>query len=298
MSGLVNARVLKNTKVAPDHYRLTLAAPEAARAARPGQFLHVRCGNTYDPILRRPISIHAVDQEKGEVTLLYRLAGRGTAILSEKRTGEQVSLLGPLGSGFSLPREGEKVSLVAGGIGIAPLFFLLQELARQGNSAAVFWGAANRKHFLSAQSAGKFSLLREIRELGHRIILATDDGSVGYPGLVTELFEQCVQGDGNGGPRFFRNSDALEALERCKLELAFQTNFVYGCGPRAMLSRLCRIIENLKINGEISLEERMGCGVGACLSCACKIREGGEDFYYRRACLEGPVFPAGEVVWP
>lgn len=297
MSGLVNARILKNIKVAPDHYRLALAAPEAARGARPGQFLHVRCSNTHDPLLRRPISIHAVDREKGEVILLYRLAGRGTAILSEKRTGEQVSLLGPLGSGFSLPGEGEKVSLVAGGIGIAPLFFLLQELARHGNSAAVFWGAANKKHFLSTQSAGKFSLLREIRELGHRIILATDDGSAGYPGLVTELFEQCAQVGGSGWARNFRESDALEALERCKLELAFQTDFVYGCGPRAMLSRLCQIIKNMSVDGEISLEERMGCGVGACLSCACKIREGGEGFYYRRACLEGPVFPAGEVVW-
>lgn len=301
MSSVADAKVLKQIKVAPDHYRLTLVAPEAALAARPGQFLHVRCGATRDPLLRRPISIHAVDRERGEVTLLYRVAGRGTALLAEKKKGDPVNLLGPLGSGFTLPLGREKVSLVAGGIGIAPLFFLLQELSRRDICAAVFWGSANKKQFFSAEASGRpgnrFSLLREIRELGHKVILATDDGSVGYPGFVTDLFELCVQGGSGGEVKVSCDADALEALEKCKLELAFQSDRVYGCGPRGMLRRLCEIIDKRGLTGEVSLEERMGCGVGACLSCACKIKEGEDGFQYRRACLEGPVFPAGEVVW-
>ncbi|BAF59988.1 2-polyprenylphenol hydroxylase and related flavodoxin oxidoreductases [Pelotomaculum thermopropionicum SI] len=261
----------------PGCRRLTLAAPGVAAAARPGQFLHVRCGNTLDPLLRRPISINAVDREKGEVAVMYRVAGRGTALLAGRREGEAVSLLGPLGNGFSMPRNGERVSAVAGGIGIAPLFFLLQELKETGIHAAVFLGAATK---------GSLLLVREISDLGHAVLLSTDDGSEGFHGAVTDLFYAAGSCPGRGG-----------AAGACLPEGFFPPGRVYGCGPRGMLARLCEIIEKWGIPGEVSLEERMGCGVGACLSCACKTRHGEGGYRYRRVCAEGPVFPAGEVVW-
>lgn len=285
---LTDAKVIKQKKIAPGYYRLTMAAPEVAEAAGPGQFLHVRCGNTLDPLLRRPISINAVDREKGEVTLLYRVAGRGTALLAEKKKGDTVSLLGPLGRGFSMPGSRERVSVVAGGLGIAPLYFLLQELGRLDHCAAVFLGAATRKQLF---------LIKEIKELGHKIVLATDDGSVGFPGTVTGLFELCIQDPSGGDVPVNCGGDAALALEKFKMDCLFLTSRVYGCGPRGMLKRLCEIIKLRGIPGEVSLEERMGCGVGACLSCACKTRSGRDGAVYRRACVDGPVFSAREVAW-
>jgi len=272
LSLVADAKVAKQMKIATGYYRLYLAAPEIAETARPGQFLHVRCSHTLDPLLRRPVSIHAVDREKGEVILFYRVAGRGTALLSENKRGDKISLLGPLGHGFSIPKRHARVFVVAGGIGIAPLYFLLQEMAAFGIKAEVFLGAATKKQLFFD---------KEIENFGHRVISSTDDGSAGYHGTVTDLFEEYVQKADKSGDVIRRNNDAG----------------VYGCGPYGMLKRLSEIIITAGISGEVSLEERMGCGVGACLSCACRTRGGENGVRYRRTCVEGPVFPAEEVVW-
>jgi dihydroorotate dehydrogenase electron transfer subunit len=254
---ITEAEIIKQTEILPGFHRLTLSAGEIAKCARPGQFLHVRCEDTLDPLLRRPVSIHAVDREKGEISLFYRTVGRGTALLAEQEKGDKLNLLGPLGSGFTIPESG-RVSVVAGGIGIAPLYFFLQELSGLKIYADVFLGASTKKQLF---------FTGEVKALGHIVFPATDDGTTGYHGTVVDLFEQNL------------------------------TDRVYGCGPAGMLKRLCRIIKNHKIFGEVSLEERMGCGVGACLSCACKTVSGGDNYRYRRVCVDGPVFPAGEVVW-
>ncbi|OPY58501.1 MAG: Dihydroorotate dehydrogenase B (NAD(+)), electron transfer subunit [Pelotomaculum sp. PtaU1.Bin035] len=269
---VAEAKVIKQEKIASGHYRLNLAATDIAEEARPGQFLHIRCGNTLDPLLRRPISIHAVDREKGEVVLFYRVAGKGTALLSKSKRGDTLSLLGPLGHGFSIPENLAQVSVVAGGIGIAPLYFLLQEMAMRGLSADVFLGAATEKQLFFCQ---------EVKNFGHKVIPATDDGSAGYHGTVTGLFK-----------KFLSNNDTQSSSVRHS-----DNARIYGCGPPAMLKQLSEIIKTAGIRGELSLEERMGCGVGACLSCACKIRSGESGVQYLRACVEGPVFPVGKVVW-
>ncbi|MFX4261465.1 dihydroorotate dehydrogenase electron transfer subunit [Pelotomaculum propionicicum] len=255
---ITDAEVVKQKEILPGFYRMALSAGEAANYAKPGQFLHVRCGETLDPLLRRPVSIHAVDREKGEISLFYRVVGRGTALLAVKEKGDRLNLLGPLGSGFTMPGNSGRVAVVAGGIGIAPLYFLLQELSGLKIHADVFTGAATKKQLFFTS---------EIKALGHSVFPATDDGTAGYRGTVVNLFEQ------NPADR------------------------VYSCGPAGMLKSLCRVIRKHGIWGEVSLEERMGCGVGACLSCACKTVSEGENYRYRRVCVEGPVFPAGEVVW-
>lgn len=269
MSLILEVKIIKQSEIAPGYFCLALDAPEVAEAAVPGQFLHVRCSNTLDPFLRRPLSIHAVDRGKGEVALLYRAAGRGTVLLSKKREGDSISILGPLGSGFSLPGSNERVFVVAGGIGVAPLYFLLQEMGRLNHQAAVFLGATTSKQLLC---------VREMKEMGHDVFSATVDGSEGFHGTVVELFETFLLKYFKSGPLYLPGR-------------------VYGCGPRGMLKKLCEILQQKGIPGEVSVEERMGCGVGACLSCACKIRDKKNGFRYRRTCVEGPVFPAGEVVW-
>jgi dihydroorotate dehydrogenase electron transfer subunit len=255
---ITDAEIIQQEEILPGYYRVTLSAFLAAIAAKPGQFLHVRCGSTLDPLLRRPLSIHAVNRERGEISLFYRIVGRGTALLAGKRKGEKVNLLGPLGSGFTMPEGVSAAVVVAGGIGIAPLYFLLQELSALKTCADVFLGAPTSKQLF---------FTREIEALGHRIFSATDDGSSGYHGTVVDLFEQNPAG--------------------C----------VYGCGPAGMLKRLSQVIKQNELCGELSLEERMGCGVGACLSCVCKTVNEGYGTRYSRVCVDGPVFPAGEVVW-
>ncbi|MDD4238399.1 MAG: dihydroorotate dehydrogenase electron transfer subunit [Desulfotomaculaceae bacterium] len=274
MSLVIDAKVVQNKQIIPGHYRITLATPYCTEKARPGQFLHVRCGSTQDPLLRRPISIHAVDPQAGEVSLLYRVAGRGTALLAEYRVGDMVSIFGPLGRGFTLPKGDGKVCVVSGGIGIAPLYFLLQKLAGLGIFATVFQGVATAKQILIED---------EIRELGHSVVVATDDGTKGFHGTVTSLFEDFLRGGGLVSKPGI-NEDGLVSC-------------IFTCGPPAMMKRLSEIAAQQGAYCEVSLEERMGCGVGACLSCACKIKDGSGWFHYRRACVEGPVFPAGEVFW-
>jgi len=306
LSLLVDVRLTKQKEIAPGYHRLTMAAPAVTEAARPGQFLHVRCGNTLDPLLRRPVSIHTVDRARGEVTLLYRAAGRGTALLAGKKKGEAISILGPLGRGFTLPGNNGKVAVVAGGIGIAPLYFLLQVLGERNIHAAVFWGAATEEQLFSAwkreKTGGKtirtrhFPIIQEMEELGHQVVIATDDGTAGFPGMVTELFELCLRDPSGGNIPVDSSGDAAPVPEGFGTD-RWPPGLVYGCGPRGMLKNLCGIIGRLGIPGEVSLEERMGCGVGACLSCACKTGDGRGGFAYRRACVDGPVFPAGEVIW-
>lgn len=141
MSLVFDGKILSHHWVAQGCCRLVLFAPEAAAVARPGQFLHVRCGNTADPLLRRPLSIHDVSRDCGLVTVLYRVVGRGTALLSTWKPGDRINIIGPLGRGFRVPPDQRRIALVGGGMGVAPLFFLARELVTAGRPVVVFQGA-------------------------------------------------------------------------------------------------------------------------------------------------------------
>lgn len=243
-----------------DVRRLVLSAPAVAETARPGQFLHVRCDGTADPLLRRPLSIHDVDRDRGLVTLLYRVVGRGTALLAGRRPGQdRVNVIGPLGRGFA-PPECRRIALVAGGMGLAPLFFLARELSAAGREVVVFHGARNAAELRFA----------DFSPLMVELATATDDGSAGYAGSVVDLFKESAAGH--------------------------RPDWVSAAGPTGMLRALGAVMESLALPGEFSLEERMGCGIGACVCCSCRIGTP-EHWGYRRVCADGPVFQAGEVVW-
>lgn len=263
MSLLVQAGVVSNRELVPGHFRMVLEAPEVAAVARPGQFVHVRCAPLMDPLLRRPISIHDVDRRAGRVHLLYRVSGRGTALLAQNSKLSTLDIMGPLGNGFSLPRPPAGIVVVGGGIGIAPLVFLVRDLVDAGNQVRFLAGFRSVRDVMA---------LDELEMLGVDLALATDDGSAGLHGLVTDLLDAAVE-DSN-------------------------ISFYYACGPRPMLQQVTQILARRALQGEVSMEERMACGVGACLSCACKTRDQGpEGFRYRHVCVDGPVFPAGEVIW-
>ncbi len=240
----------------PEHCFLEVEAPEMAREAEPGQFVQIRCGQGLDPLLRRPISIHRV---KGDhISFLFRIAGRGTQKIAEKQIGDYLDILGSLGQGFRLPSPKAKVALLGGGIGVAPLVFLADSL--KDCAVDLMVGAARRE-----------LLLPENYFSGLNYYPATDDGSWGYTGLVTDLLQDRLQ-QGENYEQF------------------------YACGPLPMLKALVQIAQKFGLNGQVSLEEKMACGLGVCLSCVAKIKDKQEhSFTHQRICREGPVFDWQEV---
>jgi len=242
-----------------------------AQTAKPGQFVAIQVQDStissFDPLLRRPISLAGISSELDEITLLYRIQGRGTEILSRAKCGEKLSVMGPLGKGFSLPEEGE-LWLIAGGIGIFPLYPLAQSALAQGLTVRLFWGGENQS-FL--ESAG----LAYWQALGIPIHLSTLDGSLGQKGLVTvqvkELFEKHTTSGG-------------------KLKVA-------TCGPKKMMQAVTDLCLDYKVPVEVSLEEHMGCAVGACLGCVVTLTDGAGTLIHKKVCQDGPVFRGEEVVW-
>lgn len=250
----VNAKVIKNIEVMPDYYKMVLDAPSVARAAKPGQFVNILVSDKFEPLLRRPFSIHSVSSSKLEV--LYRVVGKGTEIFSQKKQGDQLSVLGPLGNGFDLKAKKGRVVIVGGGIGIAPLVFLAKEFI--GKDVTALIGAKNKRHLLCAE---------ELKNLGCEVKIATDDGSYGFKGLVTELLKQNI---------------------RTKVK----PTMIFACGPKPMLKEVGNISKRHHIAAQVSLEEHMSCGIGACFGCVVNTTHG-----YKRVCKEGPVFDIKEVVF-
>ncbi|SHM84079.1 dihydroorotate dehydrogenase electron transfer subunit [Caldanaerovirga acetigignens] len=255
------AEIILNEEVARGIYLLRLRANKVAESANPGQFLHVKCTKGPHPLLRRPFSIADAHREEGTADIIYRVVGEGTSILSQKRPGEVLDIMGPLGRGFPLPLPGRLPLIVGGGVGVAPLLFLAKELNKSGLVGRAFLG------FSTAREAfGK-----EIFETcGFSVELTTDDGTHGKRGFPTDLLEDFLKGE-----------KKVQAV-------------VYACGPRMLLLKVKEIAVSFGILAYLSLEEKMGCGIGACLGCAVKSAKGG----YKKVCRDGPVFEAGEVeIW-
>ncbi|MBU4590714.1 MAG: dihydroorotate dehydrogenase electron transfer subunit [Candidatus Omnitrophica bacterium] len=245
----IRAKILQNKKVCGDYYKMALDAPYIAKNAKPGQFVQVRCSDGTEPLLRRPFSVHKV---KGKtVEILYEIIGQGTEILSERNTGETLDVLGPLGNGFTLSNM--PAVIIAGGIGVAPLVFLAEELAKKKIKAIVLIGAKTKNMILCE---------KDFKNTGAEVKIATDDGSKGCKGFVSNLFEKAVG------------------------------KIVYACGPAQMLKCVADMCKKKKMHCEISLEEKMACGIGACLGCAVKVKGGG----YKLACKDGPVFNIAELI--
>jgi dihydroorotate dehydrogenase electron transfer subunit len=261
----LSCTVLSREKLSDDVFKLTLSSSHISGKARPGNFVHLKINSDSggSPLLRRPFSIHSVDRAGKRFEILLKVVGKGSAILSGKSPGEKLDLLGPIGNSFSHPSRGKKVILVAGGMGIAPLWFLLDRLAKRLSSE-------NMTVFLGAKSKNELLYVERLESTRAKAILSTDDGSAGRKGLITEAFFREIKRKG---------------LDPRKLA-------VYSCGPHKMLKRMSQIAKNLDLSCQISLETHMACGVGACWGCVVK----GKDQEYKRVCVDGPVFDAREIV--
>ncbi len=252
----VKAKIISNEKVRKNYRLLKLACPEIAKKAGPGQFVEIRVSDGAEPLLRRPISIH--DADKTRINLLYEIIGMGTQMLSEKTRGNSLDIIGPLGNGFTYGRPDKKygIILVAGGMGVAPLVFLARRLRTL--KPLVLIGARTKTQIVCAE---------EFKRLGCSVKIATDDGSTGFKGKVTVLLESCLA----AGGKFSQ---------------------IFACGPSPMLKAVSCISRQGHIGSQLSLEEHMACGIGACLGCVVNTKNG-----YKRVCKEGPVFKGEELIW-
>jgi dihydroorotate dehydrogenase electron transfer subunit len=208
------------------------------------------------------MSVAGVNADTGEIEIIFKIVGRGTALLSRLRKGDPVNILGPLGVSFERPRKGERVIIVAGGIGFPPLLFLATHLIAKGHDPRKI------DFFYGGRCGADVVECSRIRRLGVNFHPTTDDGSYGLKGFVTKHVEELIQAENRGRSR------------------------MYACGPEAMLRVVDSIGVKYGIPGQVSLEAPMPCGIGICLGCVVELRKGG----YARVCVDGPVFNIGEVV--
>jgi dihydroorotate dehydrogenase electron transfer subunit len=272
--------VVENLPVARDTYRLRLDDPEMARSIVPGQFLMVRAGTATDPLLGRPFALYDVARDSaGRPTALdvvYLVVGKGTAALAECQPGDRLTVWGPLGNGFATaPEPPGPVVFVAGGIGQTPFLALGRwwlGRASYGGRAAGPGRATEATLLYGVRTAALAACVDDFRDAGVTVELATDDGSAGHRGFVTELLAR-------------------------RLERGERPARVVGCGPPAMLAALARLTSRYAIPCDVSLENHMACGFGACFSCVAPVRQPDGSVDLRRVCVEGPVFPAADIVW-
>ncbi len=264
----VCGRIAANRAVADGYFVMSLRVAPSFGTPLPGQFIMLKAKAAGAQLLGRPLSVYDFERRDTEAVLhlLYKVVGTGTGLFSGLHTGDDLEILGPLGKHFALPAGMERLVLVAGGVGIAPLTFLASWCRAQGAKPRItcYVGAAN---------AGALAGLDRMESLGVDLRISTDDGSRGYHGLVTELLEGDVA--------------SLDA----------RRSAICACGPSAMLRRMARILEGHPVPCFVSLEERMACGLGACLGCAVPVKTAGPGCRYKRVCKDGPVFDIRELAW-
>ncbi len=248
-------KVVSNEKLCPQFWRLTFDAPQMVGSVKPGQFVHIRTGEGLEPFFRRPFSVYRAQKH---VEILYEVVGPGTKLLSQKKRGDTLDVLGPVGTSFALPPEGTKQAvMIAGGIGVAPMLILSDVLKKKKCELVLLYGGRTRGHVYPMQ---------EFKDGGVKAFVATDDGSVGVKGRVSTLFG--------------------------KIKKDPQTTFLYTCGPNAMMAAVQDFASQHNLRGQAACEEIMACGLGACLGCSIETKHG-----YRTVCYDGPAFDIHEVIF-
>jgi dihydroorotate dehydrogenase electron transfer subunit len=280
---LVAAELIESREILPGQWLQSYHAPELATGARAGQFVHIRAGDWSGLVLRRPFSFNTVDAGTGTITIHFRTVGRGTEWFTHLRAGDTVDMLGPLGRPFEVDSRSRHLLLIAGGLGIAGVRMLADEAIRDGRQVVLLFGGA------SAREVYPSSLLPDEVEY----IVATDDGSLGHAGFVTELVPEyeawADQAFACGPAGMLRVLSTLAAGRRERLGVAQLGRKRGGGKPVPMGSPAAR----RKAFLQVSMEQNMGCAVGACLGCVVM----GVSGTPQRVCREGPVFASDEIAW-
>ncbi len=249
-------KIISQKEIAADIYELTIRAELVEDISAPGQFVHIRVSNGMDPLLRRPVSISSFNKKGKQMTLIYRKSGRGTSLIAEMEPGMEIDILGPLGNGFPLDEVSIGETALLVGGGIG--IPPLYELSNQLAAKGV-----HVLHILGFPTESAVFYEQEFSKNGLTIV-TTDDGTYGRKGFVTDIIK----------------------------ELGFDC--LYTCGPAPMLKAIEQGYPDKKVF--LSLEERMGCGIGACFACVCQSGNAASGASYKKVCSDGPVFRAGEVL--
>lgn len=256
MSRYFRAEIRDNLPLNNNNLLLTIRPLERVADPDPGQFYMIEVGESLDPLLKRPFSYFRKTAET--IQFVYTVRGKGTSLMKELKRGKEINVIGPLGTCYPAPGEGQTPLLIAGGIGMASLFPLAEAF---GKRALLIYGARMKDELV---------MLGELESVEREVITCTDDCSFGKEGLVTDILTE-----------FLKSGRRLPA-----------GYLIYACGPRPMLAAVAEIAVAHGMKGYVSLEENMACGFGACMGCAVKTISG-----YSRVCKEGPVFPIDEIVW-
>ncbi|MCK5580098.1 MAG: dihydroorotate dehydrogenase electron transfer subunit [Candidatus Omnitrophica bacterium] len=246
-------KVINNKKLCQQFFHLCLKPVSAIPEIKPGQFIHIKVSQGLEPVFRRPFSVARAGKN---VEVIYEVVGKGTEILSQKKPGEILDVLGPLGNSFCKPPKGVKqVVMIGGGVGVAPLLALSDVLKGRGYEMVLLYGGRIKGHTFN---------MRTFCKNGCKVYVATEDGSVGIKGRVDKLYT--------------------------KIKANAKETFIYTCGPRPMMASVAAFARKHGVQGQVSCEEVMACGVGTCLGCAIETRSG-----YKTVCDDGPVFDINEI---
>ena len=260
-------KILSHEDSAPGYRTLVFSAPQIAAEVVPGQFVHVKVPRLDDAALRRPFSVFDADAEAGTLTVLYKIVGKGTEALAKESVGSEVEVIGPLGFGFPVQCNGVPL-LVGGGYGVAPLYFLAKRMLKKGvtDKPVLFVGGRTKDDLLAVDM---------FRDLGIEVHTATNDGSEGVKGFVTEPLDD----------------------ELIKLRESGKRFELFTCGPDGLLKAVSHRALGTGSKGWISMDRHMICGVGACFACIQKLKRPNGEIWNARCCVNGPVFKAEEIVW-
>ncbi len=298
----MHAIVACNRPISSAYLHLGISAPAFPVTFRAGEFVMIRPSWVGDPFLPRAFSIYRVSSRPSiagspagdtppVIEILYKILGRGTQCLSRMEPGQEIEILGPLGNSFTLPKDLEQAVLVAGGIGVPPIAALAAQVAQIRNSK---FEIRNLEVFLGGKTSEDILCVKDFEEAGAGVHIATEDGSLGTRGLVTDLLRPFLltphAHPADSAPDRVAERGGPLAQGRLGTRLT-----IYTCGPPGMLAAVARLAEESAVPCQVSVEANMACGFGACMGCAVEVKADGKS--YKLVCKDGPVFDSREIVW-
>ena len=262
--------ILENEEIQEDCFLMKVKTAPSFQNPLPGQFVMIRIAGLNDPFLSRPISIYSFSRNENDcvIELLYRVVGKGTQIMAGLIEDSQVEINGPLGNGFEISDVKKNIVFIAGGIGIAPLSLLIEVLCRRTDCSP-----SAMTVYLGFQRDSAVVGLDKMKKLCRDTNVCTDDGTMGEKGFVTQIFQKDMK------------------------KFSPDNTSIFACGPKEMLKSLAKILKKSKFNCQVSLEERMACGTGACMGCAVAVKDDKGALDYKRVCADGPVFNLQNIIW-
>lgn len=255
------AELINKEQLTSDIYKFSVQAPKIVKDAKPGNFIEIRVSDQTEPFLRRPISIYNLDRENGILEFIFQVKGKGTEILAKKKIGDLIDIVGPLGYGTFKYENYNNLAIIGGGIGVFPLYELAKCAKKDNKNVNIYLGFRNKEYVV---------LEDEFKNVSDNLTITTDDGSYSEKGFAINFLEKDIE--------------------------AGKVDSIYACGPLPMLKTVQKLAVEKNIPCQISLEEKMACGLGVCLGCAVKTAKSPKDApEYWHVCKAGPVFQAKDV---